>query len=147
MRLEPTVILLVEDNEDHAELVIRNLEDQAVNNVIHHVSDGEEALDYLFHRGIFPDETAAPRPQLILLDLRLPKIDGLGVLKEIKASEELKKIPTVVLTSSSSPGDISAAYSHSANSFLVKPMEYNQYVNLMRDLGNYWLECNTHPCC
>lgn len=145
MGAEPFIILLIEDNEDHAELVIRNLEEQAGNNVIYHVSDGEQALDYLFHRGAFCQPEDAPRPHLILLDLRLPKIDGLGVLKAIKASEELKIIPTIVLTSSESKTDISAAYANFANSFLVKPMQYENYVKLMKELGTYWLECNTQP--
>jgi len=147
MNIEPIVILLVEDNVDHAELVIRNLEEQFSHTVINHMLDGEAALDYLFHRGVYADKKDAPRPQLILLDLRLPKIDGLSVLKEIKDTEELKQIPTVVLTSSESPNDVSAAYANSANSFLVKPMVFESYVKLMKELGAYWLECNTNPYC
>lgn len=142
MNVEPIAILLVEDNEDHAELVKRNLEEQQINHTIYHVADGEAALDFLFHRGTYQD---APRPQLILLDLRLPKIDGLSVLREIKACEELKVIPTIILTSSESENDVCTAYSNYANSFLVKPMEYQNYAKLMQELGLYWLSCNTSP--
>lgn len=141
----PITILLVEDNEDHAELVIRNLEEQDIDHVIYHVQDGEAALDYLFHRGAFLNEDDAPRPELILLDLRLPKIDGLSVLKEIKDCEDLKIIPTIILTSSESDSDISSAYSNHANSFLVKPMDFQNYTQLMREMGLYWLACNTSP--
>lgn len=142
---KPIVILLVEDNEDHAELVKRNLEEQEINHNIYHVADGEAALDFLFHRGAYENEMDAPRPQLILLDLRLPKIDGLSVLKEIKACEDLKVIPTIILTSSESDADIFSAYSNYANSFLVKPMDFQDYTKLMQELGLYWLICNTSP--
>jgi two-component system response regulator len=94
-------ILLVEDNEDHAELIQRNFAENHVANKIYHARDGEEALNYLFRRGVFADATSSPAPNLILLDLRLPKIDGIEVLKEIKASEKHRTIPVVVLTSSS----------------------------------------------
>ncbi len=147
MSTEAIAILLVEDNEDHAELVKRNLEEQAINHTIYHVTDGEAALDFLFQRGAYLNKTNAPRPQLILLDLRLPKIDGLSVLKEIKACDNLKVIPTVVLTSSESEADICSAYSNYANSFLVKPMEFQNYAKLMQELGLYWLDCNTSPQC
>lgn len=142
---KPVIILLVEDNEDHAELVKRNLEEQAIAHVIYHVTDGEAALDYLFHRGVYLNESVAPRPELILLDLRLPKIDGLSVLKEIKDCEDLKIIPTIILTSSESDADISSAYANYANSFLVKPMDFQNYTKLMQELGLYWLTCNTSP--
>lgn len=145
MSIEPITILLVEDNEDHAELVKRHLEEQEINHLIYHVTDGEAALDFLFHRGNYQDKIKAPRPQLILLDLRLPKIDGLSVLKEIKACDELKIIPTVILTSSESDTDICSAYSNHANSFLVKPMDFMDYAKLMQELGLYWLGCNTSP--
>lgn len=142
---KPIIILLVEDNEDHAELVMRNLEEQAIDHVFYHVKDGEAAINYLFHRGAYENEADAPRPELILLDLRLPKIDGLSVLKEIKACEDLKIIPTIILTSSESDSDISSAYSNYANSFLVKPMDFQNYTKLMQELGLYWLSCNTSP--
>lgn len=139
------VILLVEDNEDHAELVKRNFQAHRIANHIYHVKDGEEALDFLFHRGIYSDAEANPRPNLILLDLRLPKLDGLGVLNVVKADAQLKSIPTVVLTSSESEHDIDLAYRNHVNSFLVKPLDFEKFSALMRELGMYWLGWNTNP--
>ncbi len=110
MNREAMVILLVEDNDDHAELVKRSFNVHQVANRIYHVRDGEEALDYLYQRKQFSDASKSPRPHLILLDLRLPKMDGLQVLKAIKQSDVLRVIPTVVLTSSSYQNDIGSAY-------------------------------------
>ena len=142
---EPLVILLVEDNEDHAELVKRKFESQRIANRIIHVGDGEEALDYLFQKGKFTDTDANPLPNLILLDLRLPKLDGLSVLSEIKKAEHLRIIPTVVLTSSESEKDVNSAYRNHVNSFLVKPIDFNKFAALMDELGMYWLGWNTNP--
>lgn len=142
---EPLHILLVEDNEAHAELVIRSMRSQQVANRIHHVIDGEQALDYLFHRGKFADAARNPRPNLILLDLRLPKIDGLEVLKTIKETHELLRIPVVILTSSEAESDIARSYDYHANSYVVKPLEFRKFTQLMRDLGFYWLGWNTMP--
>jgi CheY-like chemotaxis protein len=142
MNGEPLVILLVEDNPDHTELIKRNLEEHRILNKIHHVSDGEAALDYLFRRGSYADPKISPRPHLILLDLRIPKIDGLEVLKEIKNSGSLKKIPVVVLTSSEAKNDIKTAYQNYANSYLVKPVDFDTFRQLMDDLGFYWLAWN-----
>lgn len=142
---QPLVILLVEDNDDHAELVKRNFYSHRIANHIYHVKDGEEALDYLFRRGSYCSEDDSPRPNLILLDLRLPKLDGLGVLNYIKADEQLKSIPTVVLTSSESENDINLAYRNHVNSFLVKPLDFDKFSTLMRELGMYWLGWNTNP--
>lgn len=137
------VILLVEDNVDHAELVIRNLERHQVMSTLIHVEDGAEAIDYLNRQGKYEDQTQYPRPQLILLDLRLPKIDGLTVLELIKNSEELRKIPVIVLTSSQAEADINSAYLRRANSYIVKPLDFEKFVQLMNDLGFYWLGWNT----
>ncbi|MGD2272245.1 MAG: response regulator [Desulfobacterales bacterium] len=145
MRGEPLVILLVEDNPDHTELIKRTLADHRILNKIQHVSDGEEALDYMFRRGQYADPESSPRPHLVLLDLRIPKIDGLEVLTEIKNSDILKKIPVVILTSSEANSDIKAAYKSSANSYLVKPMAFDNFRQLMDDLGFYWLAWNRHP--
>lgn len=138
-------VLLVEDNEDHAELIMRALEEQQMSSRVFHVRDGEQALDYLFHRGEYEQVESYPCPDLILLDLRLPRIDGLEVLKEIKQEQGLRKIPTVVLTSSESKKDIHQAYNYYANSFLVKPMNYRQFNELTLQLGCYWLKCNARP--
>ena len=138
-------ILLVEDDPDHAELIIRGLQDNGVANRIHHVSDGETALDYLFQRGEYADAETSPRPHLVLLDLRLPKIDGLEVLREIKADEGLRRIPVVVLTSSAAESDIAGASDNYVNSYLVKPVEFDEFRRMMQDLGFYWLVWNQHP--
>ena len=145
MQGEAVEILLVEDDPDHAELIIRGLEGNLVANRIHHVSDGEAALDYLFRRGEYAEAEKSPRPHLVLLDLRLPKIDGLEVLKEIKADEELRRIPVVVLTSSAAESDIASASDNYVNSYLVKPVEFDEFRRMMGDLGFYWLVWNQHP--
>jgi CheY-like chemotaxis protein len=145
MKGEPLRILLVEDNEDHAELVRRSFQYHQVANNIHHVVDGEVALDYLLRRGAYSDPKTSPRPDVILLDLRLPKIDGLEVLAEIKKTEELLKIPIVILTSSHEEQDVAKAYGAHANSYVVKPLEFSKFTELMRDLGFYWLGWNENP--
>lgn len=142
---EALEILLVEDDQDHAELVFRGLEDHLVANRITHVLDGEAALDYVFRRGEYTDAEKSPRPHLILLDLRLPKVDGLEVLKEIKADQDLLRIPVVVLTSSEFEDDIARAYDNHANSYLVKPVGFDAFRQLMRNLGFYWLAWNQYP--
>jgi two-component system response regulator len=138
-------ILLVEDNEAHAELVIRGLRDQQVANRIHHVSDGEKALDYLFRRGAYTDPVQNPRPNLILLDLRLPRVDGLEVLRTIKTTPDLLRIPVVILTSSDAESDIVKSYDYYANSYIVKPLDFKTFTKLMKDLGFYWLGWNSKP--
>ena len=138
-------VLLVEDDPDHADLVTFALaESQPKAKVVHHVSDGDAALDYLFRRGDFAHPDQSPRPHLILLDLRLPKVDGLAVLKEIKTSsdEDLRRIPVVVLTSSEADRDTATAYDCGANSYVVKPVDYEKFHQLMADLGYYWLVWN-----
>lgn len=145
MKGKPAVILLVEDDEAHAMLIIRSLEDAKVANKIYWIGDGEEALDYLFHRGKHADKGKSPRPDLILLDLRLPKLDGHEVLKEIKKSDELRAIPVVVLTTSENEGDMIQAYSNYVNSYLVKPIDFGEFSAIVRELGFYWLIWNQHP--
>ncbi len=142
---EPLVILLIEDNPDHAELVMRSFGEHKVANKIYHMSDGKEALDYLFQKGMFSDPKKSPLPHIILLDLRLPKIDGLEVLKEIKLDAKLRKIPVVVLTTSEAEKDLSHAYDFHANSYLVKPLDFKKFTKLMDDLGFYWLAWNRKP--
>jgi two-component system response regulator len=142
---EPVLVMLVEDNIDHAELVIRTLEDHHIANRIQHFLDGQSALDYLFRRDVYADPEQSPRPHLILLDLRLPRVDGLEVLKEIKNDEELRGIPVIILTTSEADRDVTRAYSHHVNSYLVKPVGYEEFSKLMNDLGFYWLGWNTNP--
>jgi two-component system response regulator len=138
-------ILLVEDNPAHAELIIRSLEDHEIPNEINHVSDGEAALHFLHREGKYKDPNSSPRPDLILLDIRMPKIDGLEVLKRIRSNEDLEPIPTVILTTSGAERDVLEAYRLHANSYLVKPLDFGQFERLMDDLGFYWLAWNYRP--
>jgi CheY-like chemotaxis protein len=142
---EPLLVMLVEDNADHAELVIRTLEDHQISNRIQHFTDGQSAIDYLMRQGPYSDPAASPRPHIILLDLRLPRVDGLVVLNKIKGSPELKSIPVIVLTTSEAEKDVARAYENSVNSYLVKPVGFEDFSKLMNDLGFYWLGWNTHP--
>ena len=145
MRGEPFTILLVEDNPAHAELVLRSFEDHRVANKIIHLSDGESALDYLFRRGVHADPKDSPRPHVILLDLRLPRMDGLEVLQEIRASEDLHTLPVVILTTSEAERDVAKAYEQHTNSYVVKPLDFEGFTALMEDLGFYWLGWNYYP--
>ena len=142
---EPILVMLVEDNADHAELVIRTLEEHRIANKVRHFLDGQSALDYLFHRGEYSNPAANARPHVILLDLRLPRVDGIDVLKAIKEDAHLKSIPVVVLTTSEAEKDVAKAYYNHANSYLVKPVGFEEFKKLMDDLGFYWLSWNTHP--
>jgi two-component system response regulator len=138
-------ILLVEDDDDHAEIVSRGLVNNRVLNHIHRVPDGEAALDYVFRRGVYADPDLSPRPNVILLDLRLPRVDGLEVLRTIKESEETRSIPVVVLTTSDAERDVTSAYDRHANSYLVKPVEFDKFTQMMQTLGFYWLAWNREP--
>ena len=142
---EPIVVLLVEDDEAHAEIVRRNLLANRLTNPLIHVSDGEAALDYLYRRNRFSNPTTSPRPGLVVLDMRLPKVDGLEVLRIIKADPKLLAIPVVILTTSNSEEDKQKAYAAHANSYLVKPVDFPQFKKLMESLGYYWLASNAPP--
>lgn len=142
---EPVLVMLVEDNIDHAELVIRTMEDHRIANTIKHFSDGQTALDYLMRRGEYEEPASSPRPHVILLDLRLPRVDGLEVLRIIKEEPEVQKIPIIVLTTSEAERDVARAYDNHVNSYLVKPVGFEEFSKLMNDLGFYWLGWNTHP--
>ncbi|WCJ59020.1 response regulator [Fontisphaera persica] len=145
MKVPALLILLVEDNADHAELVRRNLARHNPAHRLVHLRDGESALDYLFHRGMFAPPKAPPRPHLILLDLRLPKLDGLEVLRQVKQDPELHLIPTVVLTTSDAERDLFKAYDSHANSYLAKPLDYGAFTGLLETFGRYWIGCNRYP--
>ena len=142
---KPLSILLVEDNPAHAELVRRSLESHRIANKIYHVGDGKAALAYLFRQGAFLDERRSPRPHIILLDLRLPKIGGLEVLRQVKTSEELKHIPVVILTTSAAERDMAWAYECNANGYVVKPLDFEKFKQLMDELGYFWLGWNRAP--
>lgn len=145
MKGEPIVILLVEDEEAHAEIVRRNFENCRMANQLIHVSDGQAALDYLYRRNGFSQPERSPRPGIVLLDLRLPKVDGLEVLKTIKGDPQLSAIPVVILTTSKTEADMVKAYDHHANSYLVKPVDFAQFQALMETFGYYWLAWNQYP--
>jgi len=145
MNGEPVVILLVEDDPAHAEIVIRNLEGFRIANRLIHLDDGQKALDYLYHQNEFADPESAPRPGLILLDLRLPKVDGLEVLETVKADPDLIQIPVVILTTSAAEADMLRAYKNHANSFMVKPVAFDDFVDMMKAIGYYWLVWNENP--
>jgi CheY-like chemotaxis protein len=146
MNGKPIVILLVEDDPAHAEIVLRNFKDFRLANRIMHVEDGQAALDYLYRKGEFSDPQTSPRPHIVLLDLRLPKVDGLEVLKQIKSDQDLHSIPVVILTTSEAEIDRVKAYDCHANSYLVKPVDFMRFVELMKAFGYYWLAWNESPC-
>lgn len=135
------LLLYVEDNPDHADLVLHSLSRLSPPARVVHVEDGEAALDYLRRS----EAGADPRPWLILLDLKLPRMDGFEVLRAVKASPELLDIPVVVLTTSSSAADVTRAYRSHVNSYLVKPVDFPAMDDLMRELDHYWLTSNTVP--
>jgi two-component system response regulator len=135
-------ILLVEDNPEDAELTIRALTKQHLANKIVHLEDGAEALDFIYGLGNYSGRDINQMPKVILLDLKMPKIGGLEVLKKIKSDQRLKTIPAVVLTSSAEDPDIKAAYQLGANSYIVKPVDFNSFYKTVADLGLYWLVVN-----
>lgn len=136
------VILLVEDNEDHAEMVKQSFGDDAIAKEIHWVKDGQEALDFLQHKGM---HVHAPRPTLILLDLNLPKANGLEVLQVIKVDYDLKVIPVVMLTTSDRNDEILECYRLGVNSFITKPVRFEEYFDKLQSLQRYWLATNREP--
>jgi CheY-like chemotaxis protein len=135
-------VLLVEDNKAHAELTRLGFKDCRCETEIHLVNDGEEAMDYLYKRGKYGDKNAVARPDIVLLDLRLPKIDGLEVLRMIKSDKDLEEIPVIVLSTSDSEKDISKAYEYHVNSYLVKPDDFETFSQMLQDTGEYWSEWN-----
>lgn len=143
MNLQP--ILLVEDNDDDAELTIKAFAQAKIKNTIIRVRDGVEALDYLLGRNTYADRHSADLPSVVLLDLNLPKMDGLEVLKIVRASEKIKHLPIVVLTSSKEDKDRLTAYMLYANSYVCKPVDYDNFLLAAKNLGLYWLVLNQPP--
>lgn len=135
-------ILLVEDNLQDAELTIRALRKRNLANRLHHVEDGVAALDFLYCRAEFSGREPCERPRIILLDLKLPKLGGLEVLKIIKEDPQTRTIPVVVVTSSNQDPDIAAAYALGANSYVVKPVNFEDFFDAVSQLGFYWLMLN-----
>lgn len=137
---QPIVILMADDDADDRMLTKEALEESRVLNDLRFVQDGEELMDYLKNRGSYADKDAWPRPGLILLDLNMPKKDGREALKEIKDDPELRRIPVVVMTTSQAEEDIFRSYDLGASSFITKPVTFDRLVELMKTLGNYWVE-------
>ncbi|HDR50712.1 MAG TPA: response regulator [Mariniphaga anaerophila] len=138
-------ILIVEDNPNDAEMALRALKKNKLANNVLVVGDGEEALNFIFARGKFSDRGKNNRPKIILLDLKLPKVNGLEVLKEIKSNEQTKIIPVIVMTSSKQETDLIESYRLGVNSYIVKPVDFDKFVDAVRDLGLHWLLLNQQP--
>jgi CheY-like chemotaxis protein len=137
-------VLLIEDNPYDAELAIRALEELNLTDHLIHLTDGQAALDFLFGTGTYEGRDVNQLPKVILLDLKLPKINGIEVLRELRADERMKYIPIVVLTSSREERDIREAYHLGANSYVVKPMDFQSYLDVIGNLGSYWLKINLY---
>lgn len=145
MSANPIEILLVEDNPNDEELTLYALKKVNITNYIQVVRDGTEALEYLFCTGSYANRQVNDPPKLVLLDLKLPKVDGLEVLKRIKSDERTRTIPVVVLTSSQEESDIVESYQLGVNSYIVKPVDFEQFVEAVRQLGLYWALLNKAP--
>ncbi len=139
---EEIQILLVEDNPSDAELTIRALRKKNLANKLIHLKNGAEALDFIFTRGNYAGRDALKVPKVILLDLKMPKVHGLEVLAALRADEKTKRIPVVVLTSSNEDPDIDACYALGVNSYIVKPVDFDNFVKAVSELGFYWLLLN-----
>lgn len=138
-------ILLVEDNDSDVELTLRAFKKSKILNEVVVVRDGQEALDYLFGTGAQAGRDAKSAPEVVLLDLKLPKVDGLEVLRRIRADERTRRLPVVVLTSSSEDKDVITSYELGANSFVRKPVDFTQFTEAAHQLGLYWLVLNEPP--
>ena len=138
-------ILLVEDNRMDVELTLDAFREARLANTIHVAPTGQEALDYLFGRGRFADRTAYPMPSLVLLDLKLPGVDGFTVLREIKSTPILRRLPVIILTSSKEEGDRAVTYDSGANSYIVKPVSFTGFLEVVRQIEGYWLSLNVAP--
>ncbi len=146
MNLKSVNILLVEDNHDHAELTMKGLKDEGMMiNKVDVVQDGEEAIDYLYHKGKYFDANKFPNPGLILLDIKLPKLDGIEVLQIIKKDKNLKDIPVIMLTTSESDKDMIASYKFGVNSYITKPVGFDEFTKKINELKYYWLLVNSFP--
>lgn len=140
--LQEVEILLVEDNAADAELTIRALNNVKVTNNILHLKDGAEALEYLFGNGAYVDRDITKQPKVILLDIKMPKVDGIEVLRQLKTNEQTKLIPVVIMTSSSEEQDIISSYQLGVNSYVVKPVGFEDFAKAVSELGLYWMLLN-----
>ena len=142
MNLNEVEILLVEDNIDDANLTIRALKKHRLANNLYHVKDGAEAFDFIYAQGQYSERDIQSKPKLILLDLKMPKVSGIEVLQKIKSDKSTKAIPVVVMTSSKEDPDIKICYDLGVNSYLVKPVDFEGFFNMVSDLGMYWMVLN-----
>jgi CheY-like chemotaxis protein len=145
MAEKPLSILLVEDNQDHAELTLKALKNGSAAHEVYWVKDGEEALDFLQRRGRWADASTAPRPALVLLDVNLPKVGGHEVLRRIKADDGLRAIPVVMLTTSDREEEVAASYRMGVNSFVTKPVKFTDFVERIKSVKGYWVTTNRLP--
>jgi len=141
----PIEILLVEDNPNDVELTLHTLQKHHLANHIHVVRDGEEALDFLFCRGAFANRSPNHAPKVVMLDLKLPKVDGLEVLRQIRRDERTRLLPVVIMTSSCEERDVVESYKLGINSYIVKPVDFDQFSEAVRLIGCYWLLLNQPP--
>lgn len=142
---QPIEILFIEDNPHEAELTIRSLKKHNLANTLKHIDDGAEALDFIFATGVYADREFSPNPKLIILDLKLPKIDGLEILRKIKSDQRTQSIPVAVLTSSKEEKDIIESYKLGVNSYIVKPVNFESFSKAVAELGLYWIILNQGP--
>lgn len=142
---EPVEILLVEDNPADAELALHALQKSKIANHIQVLQDGAEALEFLFCRGAFANRSFVTPPRLVLLDLKLPKVDGLQVLREVKSDVRTRAIPIIILTSSKEDRDLVTSYTLGVNSYIQKPVNFKDFQEVVRQLGMYWLLVNCKP--
>lgn len=145
MNINEIEILLVEDNIEDANLTIRALKKYNLINKILHAKDGAEALDYIFAEGMYSDRNVEVKPKMILLDLKMPKVNGIEVLEKIKGDERTKSIPVIVLTSSKEDPDIKLCYELGVNSYIVKPVDFESFLKTVSELGGYWMLLNQTP--
>ncbi|WP_276501835.1 response regulator [Terrimonas pollutisoli] len=141
----PIEILFIEDNPHEAELTIRSLKKHNLANTLKHIDDGAEALDFIFANGVYADRESSPNPKLIILDLKLPKVDGLEILRQIKNDPKTQSIPVTILTSSQEEKDIIESYKLGVNSYIVKPVNFESFSKAVADLGLYWMILNQSP--
>lgn len=138
-------ILVVEDNPDHIEMIRMALSGEGMFNNVYSVTNGEDAIDYLFRRGAYADKAASPRPSIILLDIKLPRMDGFEVLQQVKGNNELKPIPVILLTTSTENKEVIRGYAYGANSYVTKPLRFDEFMDRIKSVYIYWVFSNMLP--